>query len=86
MRNNRKWGTLVELYVASELFVFNFEVYKSNSLSLYCSCQHPVSLPTLYLEYQNGNHFNLLFLIKNTKIKIENKQQKTFKDYFDECI
>ena len=84
MRKNRKWGTLIELYAASELFAFNFQVFKSNSLSLYCSCQHSDSFPTLYLEYKDGNHFNLLFLKKNEKIKIENKEGKTFKEFLKE--
>jgi len=60
MKNNGIWGTIIELYAASELFAFNFEVYYSNSTNLYCSCVHSQDFPTICLEYENGNHFNLL--------------------------
>ena len=49
MKNIGVWGTIVELYAASELFAFNFIVYNSKSLNIYCECKHSVSFPTIYV-------------------------------------
>ena len=61
MKNIGVWGTIIELYAASELFAFNFIVYNSNLLNVYCSHIHSDKFPTIYLHFVNRNHFDLLF-------------------------
>jgi len=76
MSKDDVWGTIVELYAASELFSFNFKVLNSHNLSLYCSCFHFETFPTLYLEFENRNHFNLLLKKDDKVITFENKNEK----------
>ena len=67
---------------ASELFTFNFKVYRTNSLSEYCLCAHFYEFPTIYLEYVNGNHFNLLFGKDNGAFSLRhNLKRRNIKDY-----
>jgi len=88
MKINGVWGTHVELYAASELFAFNFQVYRSNNMDIYCSCIHSEEFPTIYLQYLNGNHFNLLFEKNNSTLLSKNnkKKQKSFKSLLKETI
>ena len=80
MKKNGIWGTNVELYAASELYAFNFEIYKSNSLDIYCHCNHSDNFPTMSLEYANENHFNLLFLKDTKTMEIESNKERPSKD------
>jgi len=62
MKEESTWGTIYELYAASEMLCFNYIVYYSDSLVEYCSVEHSNEFPTIYLDFENGNHFNSLIL------------------------
>jgi hypothetical protein len=84
MRKNRTWGTYIELFAASEILLFNFTVFDSHSRTVYCSFVHSESFETIYLEFENGNHFNSLFKKENFRIRIQlggSAKKSTFDDY-----
>jgi len=59
-RTDKIWGDACELFAASEMLNFNYIVYKSCSLDvLEQRFKHP-TLPMIYLEFYNGNHYNSL--------------------------
>jgi len=80
MKKNGIWGTNLELYAASEMLHFNFEVFNSADFSLYCSCEHFSDFPTIYLEYENSIHFNSLIPIQKNQNEINkgNKKDSSF--------
>ena len=82
MKRDKTWGTILELHAASELLCFNYQVYYSNNLNLYCEHIHSKDFPTIILEYENGNHFNCL-LKQDIKQKdgILNPNMKSFKTH-----
>jgi len=79
MRIEGIWGTDYELYAASELWCFNFEVYKPNNLEIFYQHSHSKQFPYIYLEFANGNHFNVLF--KKGLITISKSQLSSLEDY-----
>lgn len=84
MKKEKTWGTGLELYAASEMLQFNFKVFYENSFDLYCSCIHSIELPTIYLEYQNGNHFNSLNLKEERSFGKQNDKE-SFQDLLESC-
>ena len=60
MRKTSIWGDHLEIVAASKLKGFNFTIYASESLII---TNHHINDPKysmLYLEYFNGNHYNIL--------------------------
>ena len=84
MKNIGVWGTIIELYAASELFAFNFIVYNSNLLNVYCSHIHSDKFPTIYLHFVNRNHFDLLFKKNDLPTLSKEKEKKSFKGLLKE--
>ena len=54
------WGDHLELFIASSLLSFNFRIYKSKSLEIYYEHENSPNYATIFLEYENRNHFNAL--------------------------
>ena len=80
MKKNGTWGTGLELYAASEMLLFNFEAFYASNMTTYCSCLHFPEHPTIYLEFENGNHFNSLFP-EEGKSKFFNRGEKQNKQF-----
>jgi len=76
MKKDKTWGTNLELYAASEMLKFNFEVYYTNNLASRHSCIHSEKFPTIYLEYVNGNHFNSLSPIESPQFSAQKDRKK----------
>jgi len=64
------WGGLFELRVAAKMLAFNFVVYKPNTLERFIQYHFHQNKHTIYLEWENFNHFNSLF-IKNIRIDLK---------------
>jgi len=60
MRQDGIWGDNLELYAASRMFNFNFTIFRSNSLEIHSHHLIEPTFKTLNLEYENGNHYNVL--------------------------
>lgn len=62
MRQLREFGTYVEAVAASKALHFNCKITKSNSVELYEGGDifNNASWPTVYFEYENSIHFNVL--------------------------
>ena len=61
LRKDGVWGNHLELSILSELYKFDFLLFKPNSLAIHYRHVHiPPSELTFYLEYENYNHFNVL--------------------------
>jgi len=73
-RENGIWGDEPELIAASQLLKFNFVVYNSQSLQVRYQHHYSSDSLTMYLEFYNANHYNVLEL-KKKPIKIELKQK-----------
>ena len=76
MRDSRRWGDQPEIVAASKLLRFNFTIYQSNSLNIRFHHFYSHDFKTIYLEFANDNHYDVL-LPKLPKITIKlNKQEK----------
>ena len=78
MKKEKIWGTNLERNAASEMLLFNFEVFYSNSSIHYCTCIHFPDFPTIYLEFENGNHFNSLIPKNNANNITKMIEKQTF--------
>ena len=78
MKKPSTWGTYYELYAASELLCFNYVVYCAETSAIYSSTNHNDNFPTIYLEFQNGNHFNSLIEKGKKDFSIDEKDRKFF--------
>jgi len=54
------WGGLFELKIAAKLLNFNFIVYRPNSFDEFATYSFKTNTQTIYLEWENFNHFNSL--------------------------
>ena len=74
MKQDGIWGDNLELFVAAKLLSFNFIVYESKSINILYQCELSSKYTTIYLEYENGNHFNILI---SKAIKINFRDDST---------
>lgn len=90
----KNWGGLFELRVAARMLNFNFVVYRPNSFEQFASYYFYTNKQTIYLEWENFNHFNSLIpnlikidLSKTSIITIEeNKQEHNFKEIKENSV
>jgi len=74
-KQDKVWGDACELWAASEMLQFNYIVYKSNSMEITDQRFSEPSLPMIYLEYYNRNHYNSLRPKEQPKILVTLKRK-----------
>ena len=89
----RHWGGLFELKTAAKMLQFNYIVYRPDSIEQYANYSFRTNNQTIYLEWENFNHFNSLIpnvikidLSKTSSIlqnEIENSSLKCDQDKFE---